>query len=284
MSLAATNRAPVLESEHLAMLTRQLHSQTGITLDRTGNAIAHCLKERMNYLGVKDVKSYLTVFDDSMNARAEWLALVNLLTVKETRFFRQPEVFKCLAAYVEELLTCGPAPHELSFWSAGCSTGQELFSMAMVVESIVGQHKPWLEWHGIGSDISFEAINHAQRGVYDEESLESIPRTYRHSCMDEKLGARVKVCEDIRARTHLFHSNLLHVDAAPFSDFNIISCQNVLIYFARERQRTIMDQLLNRLRIGGLLILGAGEDAGWLNKNAHRLEWPGVCAYKKIGG
>ena len=204
--------------------------------------------------------------------------------MKETRFFRQPDAFKCLAAYVEDLLTSGPAPHEIAFWSAGCSYGQELFSMAMVVESIVSAHKPWMEWHGIGSDISFEAINHAQRGVYDEETLDSIPRAYRHSCMDEKLGARVKVCEDIRSRTHFFHSNLLHVDAAPFADFNIISCQNVLIYFSRERQRAIMDQLVNRLRIGGLLILGAGEDAGWLNENTCRLNWPGVCAYKKIGG
>jgi type IV pilus assembly protein PilK len=102
--------------------------------------------------------------------------------------------------------------------------------------------------------------------------------------MDHKLGGRRKVTEDIRARTHFFHSNLLHVDSAPFADFNIIFCQNTLIYFERDRQRWIIDQLVDRLRVGGLLILGAGEDVTWLRQNVSRLEWPGVCAYKKTGG
>ena len=70
-----------------------------------------------------DIDVYLAAFDDSINARAEWLALIDLLTVKETRFFRQPEAFDCVADYVETLLQAGPAPSELSFWSAGCSDG-----------------------------------------------------------------------------------------------------------------------------------------------------------------
>ena len=156
--------------------------------------------------------------------------------------------------------------------------------MAMVVDSVLSRHKPWLQWHGIGTDISFKAISHAQHGVYPEAAMASIPHTYRASYMDHKLGGRRKVADSIRSRTHFFHSNLLHVDSAPFADFNIIFCQNVLIYFGRERQRWIMDQLVERLRIGGLLILGAGEDVSWLNDNVRRLQWPGVCAYRKIGG
>ena len=68
---------------------------------------------------------------------------------------------------------------------------------------------------------------------------------------------------------------------APFADFNVIFCQNVLIYFEREKQRWIIDQLADRLRNGGLLILGAGEDVRWLNQSMRRVQWPGVCAYKK---
>jgi chemotaxis methyl-accepting protein methylase len=266
------------------MLMRKLHTDAGIRIDSTASVVAGCIQSRMQCLGFVDVESYLASFDESLTARAEWLALTDLLTVKETRFFRQPQAYECLSDYVSELLTAGPAPSELSFWSAGCSHGQELYSMAMVVESLVARHKPLLPWHGIGTDISFKAINHAQHGVYPEAATQSLPEAYRDSYMDLKLGERRKVVESIRSRTHFFHSNLLHVDAAPFADFNIVFCQNVLIYFERDRQRWIIDQLIARLRTGGLLILGAGEDVSLMNNSVRRLVWPGVCAYKKIGG
>lgn len=280
---AFSQRPPILRSEQLSLLKRQLQTQAGIRIDSTKDVIGLCIRERMEYLGFDDVNAYMATFDDSINARAEWLALVDLLTVKETRFFRQPEAFECLADYLDQLLECGPTPKEISFWSAGCSHGHELYSMAMVVESALSQAQPWLEWHGIGTDISFQAINQAQTGVYLESNLESIPGQYRHQFMEPKLGGRVRVSDALRARTHFFHSNLLHIDSAPFSDFNIVFCQNVLIYFPRERQRWIIDQLVDRLRVGGLLVLGAGEDAGWLNNKVRRLRWPGVCAYQRIG-
>lgn len=277
-------RAPDLGGEQMSSLLQRLHAHAGIQVDSTNSVVAGCVAARMDYLGLGDVQQYMAVFDDSFNARAEWLALIDLLTVKETRFFRQPDAYNCLGEYVQELLTSGPAPSELSFWSAGCSLGQELYSMAMVVESIASQHKPWLQWHGIGTDISFRAIAHAQQAIYPEAAMEFIPLRYREKYMDQKLGGRCKVSQDIRARTHFFHSNLLHVDSAPFADFNIIFCQNVLIYFERDRQRWIIDALVERLRVGGLLILGAGEDVSWLHHDVRRLSWPGVCAYKKTGG
>jgi chemotaxis methyl-accepting protein methylase len=267
------------------MLTRRLHTDAGISIDSTNSVIADCIQTRMAYLGCPNLDRYLATFDDSINARAEWLALTDLLTVKATRFFRQPEAFDCLADYVKTLLEEGPAPSELAFWSAGCSHGQELYSMAMVVESIATTRgEPWLEWHGIGTDISFRAISEAQRGVYPELSVASIPEPYRDCYLDDKLGGRKIVVDSLRARTHFFHSNLLHVDSAPFADFNIIFCQNVLIYFERDRQRWIIDQLVDRLRAGGLLVLGAGEDITLQNQSVRRLPWPGVAAYRKNGG
>jgi type IV pilus assembly protein PilK len=277
-------RPPELRSSELGVLMQKLHTHAGIRIDSTTNVIAGSVGARMAYLGLQDAEHYLAIFDDSINARAEWLALIDLLTVKETRFFRQPDAYKCLAHYVDELLTAGPAPSELSFWSAGCSHGQELYSMAMVVAGVAARHKPWLQWHGIGTDISFNAIREAQQAIYPEAAMQFIPLEYRESCMDHKLGGRRRVTADIRARTHFFHSNLLHVDSAPFADFNIIFCQNTLIYFERDRQRWIIDQLVDRLRVGGLLVLGAGEDACWLAQNVRRLQWPGVCAYQKTGG
>ncbi|NQX88448.1 MAG: hypothetical protein HRT77_07270 [Halioglobus sp.] len=284
MKAIVASQAPELGRAYLLKLMQKLHTEVGISIDSTQSVISGCIQARMNYLGCADVGRYLATFDNSINARAEWLALVDLLTVKSTRFFRQPEAFVCLADYVESLLNQGPAPSELSFWSAGCSYGQELYSMAMVVDAIVSRHQPWVQWHGIGTDISFRAISEAQRGIYPATAVDSIPEGFGDSYLDEKLGGRKIVTEDLRTRTHFFHSNLLHVDGAPFADFNIIFCQNVLIYFERDRQRWIIDQLVNRLRLGGLLVLGAGEDVTLQNQSVCRLPWPGVSAYQKTGG
>ena len=282
--MATARRVPELRRSDLDLLMQKLHTHAGIRIDSTENVIAGTIQNRMTSLGLRDVDSYLSIFDDSISARAEWLALMDLLTVKETRFFRQPDAYKCLAHYVDELLGAGPAPSELSFWSAGCSYGQELYSMAMVVESAVSRSKPWLQWHGIGTDISFNAIHQAQRALYPEDAVRFIPAEYRERFMGYGQSEERIVAEAISARTHFFHSNLLHVDSAPFADFNIIFCQNTLIYFEREWQRWIIDQLVKRLRVGGMLILGAGEDVSWLGQNVRRLQWPGVCAYTKTGG
>ena len=154
--------------------------------------------------------------------------------------------------------------------------------MAMVAEQLLSQAQPWLEWHGIGTDISFLAVSEAQRGRYFESEIQTIPVKYRHPYVSKVAADEWEVSESITARTHFFHSNLLHVDNAPFSDFNVIFCQNVLIYFEHDRQLWIIDQLVDRLKPGGLLVLGAGEDVRWTNAKMRRAAWPGVGAYIKL--
>ena len=283
MSTVTARRTSTLRSDQLSMLMNRLHQYAGIRIDSSRGVLAQCIEKRMASLGVDHVDDYMAVFDDSINARAEWLALIDLLTVKETRFFRQPEAFDCVVDYVETLLRQGPAPSELSFWSAGCSSGQEAYSIGMLIEQILRSYQPWLQWHGIGTDISFEAINQAQQASYDFDAVRHVPLQYRNWYLQRESNGGWGVAPVIRSQTHFFHSNLLHVNSAPFADFNIIFCQNVLIYFERDKQRWIIDQLVDRLRPGGLLVLGAGEDARWTNPDMRRVQWPGVTAYKKTG-
>jgi type IV pilus assembly protein PilK len=285
MNATALNCAgPRIGAEQMLLLMQRLRTHAGIKIESPQQVIEAHIRERMSLLDIADMEDYLKIFDASISARAEWLALVDLLTVKETRFFRQPEAFECVAQHIRELVDLGPTPAEISFWSAGCATGQELYSIAMVVEHIVRQYQPWLQWHGIGTDISFQAISTAQEAIYPHTALEFIPQAYRFDHMQIVKQGKWQVSADIRARTHFFHSNLLHANNIPFADFNIVFCQNVLIYFERDRQRWIIDQLVKRLRPGGLLILGAGEDVLWLNSSMRRVSCPGVCAYRKIGG
>ncbi|MEH6580634.1 MAG: protein-glutamate O-methyltransferase CheR [Halioglobus sp.] len=282
MRHAALNRHQSITGKQVVMLMEQLRAQAGIKIESPQPVIEGHIRNRMSALGIDDFSAYMSVFDDSISARAEWLALIDLLTVKETRFFRQAEALEGLAGYIESLMDQSTVAPDFSFWSAGCSGGQELYSIAMVVESIFGQQKPWSEWYGIGTDISFQAITEAQRGRYSESDIQTIPVKYRHPFVSKVSADEWEISENIRARANFFHSNLLQVNSTPFSDFDVIFCQNVLIYFEHETQIWIINQLVDRLKKGGLLVLGAGEDVRWTNSKMQRAGWSGVCAYKKL--
>lgn len=282
MSLAIAHRPPVISSELLAMLMRRLRVQSGIKLDSTQAVIARKIGERMTLLGIETPQEYLSILDDSISARAEWLALTDLLTINQTRFFRQLEAVELVATYLRnQFMASVDAPEEIAFWSAGCSTGQELYSIAMVVDRFVRENQPLVEWHGIGTDLSFQAIACGQSGLFDEPAISSIPANYRRDYVKALGNGEFQVDDELLVRTHLFHSNLLHVNSAPFADFNVIFCQNVLIYFDHETRLWVINQLVERLRNGGLLILGAGEDSRWNHPMMQRAPCPGVCAYKK---
>lgn len=280
-TLATQSRQPI-STEQATFLARQLRVYAGIRIESPRHVIEGNIHARMDALGLTDLNSYLALFDDSMNARAEWLALIDLLTVKETRFFRQPEALTGLADHLQALVRSAALGPEFSFWSAGCSTGQELYSVAMVVEHLLSRSSPWIEWHGVGTDISFQAINFAQHACYSEDDITLIPLPYRREYVEKRDGDVWEMSAAIRARTHFLHSNLQHVDSSPLSDFNVIFCQNVLIYFEREMRLWMVSQLVDRLRVGGLLVLGAGEDALWSDSRVRRAGWPGVSAYIKV--
>ena len=282
--IALLQRPPTISGTQLMGLKRGLREHAGIQIETPRSVIAHYLQVRMAVLGIVHLKEYLALLQGGLAARAEWMALSDLLTVKETRFFRQAAAMECVEGYVQDMLQRAPNFEDFSFWSPGCSTGQEVYSIGMVLEHLLRDQQPGFEWYGLGTDISFQAVEQAKLACYSESEVRSLPQKFKTPYMAEAENGHWQVSENIRSRTDFFQNNLLHVDSPVFSDFNIISCQNVLIYFEREKQHWIIDQLVDRLSVDGLLVLGAGEDAQWKNKNMRRVKCPGVCAYIKIGG
>jgi len=281
---ASVQRPPIITSAQLMSLMRGLRAHAGIQIESPRSVIAHNLQTRMTVLGITHLTEYLFLLQGGLAARAEWLALSDLLTVKETRFFRQAAAMECVAQYVQGLLQRVPDFESFSFWSPGCSTGQEVYSIGMVLEHLLRGQQPGFEWYGLGTDISFQAIEQAKLACFSESEVRSLPQKFKTPYMTVSESGQWQISENIRSRTDFFQNNLLHVDSPVFSDFNIIFCQNVLIYFEREKQHWIIDQLVDRLTVDGLLILGAGEDAQWNHQDMRRVKCPGVCAYIKIGG
>lgn len=271
----------ILEEATVSALLQSLRERVGITIETPRWLIEEYLQERIVDLGLGNLGAYMAYLNAGLESRAEWLALVDLLTVKETRFFRQPEAFALVHNHLASAMAEAKTWPELAIWSVGCSTGEELYSLGMVVDKALRDAGSDTNWHGIGTDVSFGAIARARSGVYPTRNLVNIPLPYRHTGIEPSSDGQALVAEAIRSRVNFFHSNLMHVSSAPFAKFDVVFCQNVLIYFDRDTRLQIIDELFARTRNAGLMVLGAGEDIGWHRPEAERVSQRGITAFKK---
>ena len=278
---ALQHRAKIDEATVSALLGK-LRERVGITIETPRWLIEDYLQQRISALGIANLHEYTDSLDHGLESRAEWLALVDLLTVKETRFFRQTEAFALVREQLAQRAAADELTPEVAVWSVGCSTGEELYSLGMVVDQQLRASGCNLDWHGIGTDISFGAIARARAATYPDRQLQGVPLPCRRAYLEPAGDQQYRVVDSIRQRSNFFHSNLLHVDSAPFAMFDVVFCQNVLIYFDRATRIRILDALFARTRPAGLLVLGAGEDIGWHASGTERVSTRGVTAFKKL--
>jgi chemotaxis protein methyltransferase CheR len=184
-------------------------------------------------------------------------AVIEALLNHETSFYRDQGVFKSLADEVLPSIQAARGERRrLRIWSAGCSTGQEVYSLAML---FAGQDARWDGWaiDILGTDISPKAIAQARDGMYSQfEVQRGLPITELLGRFEQE-GESWRIRPQGRARTSFSVHNLL--DPAPAGQYDIILCRNVLLYFAADRRRQVLDRLAAAVAPDGLLILGAGE-------------------------
>jgi chemotaxis methyl-accepting protein methylase len=189
---------------------------------------------------------------------SEWEALVERLINHETSFFRHPPSFDALQRHIlPELREARPRGGKLNLWSAGCSTGQEAYSLAMVAmddEALKGEFTVW------GGDISRYAIDVARRGRYGPRAVATVRADYRQRFLRQvnEAASEYEVVEELRQRTRFMAGNLVGHDTFSVS-YDVIFCHNVLIYFSPAAVTQAVAFLASRLTLGGYLLLGPGE-------------------------
>lgn len=192
-----------------------------------------------------------------------WQAVVEALTVGETNFFRQPGWFAQLAAQILRPVIDRRrlhGPKRLRIWSAGCATGEEAYSLAIMVTQLLPRADDW-EISIIGTDISAAFLAAAQRAVYREWSLRDVDATVRAQHFRKLDSGRFELLETTRAMVRFESLNLAAPEAwdAKLTGFDLIVCRNVLMYFALERQREIAQRLIARLAPDGWLATAPAE-------------------------
>ena len=252
-----------LDDTEFERWVRLLESRTGVIVPVDRKPFLESgLRRRMRETGHTEFGSYYTDLLDGARGAVEWASLVDHLTVHETHFFRHPPSMNLIRdEWLPQWLSQAAPDQSLHALSVGCSTGEEAYSLAMLFD----QALPAQRRFGItATDVSQAALSVAKTGEYPLRRLAEIPSSYR-ACATGELpgGEQFRIAEKLRKRIGFACVNLLHASRAPLRKLDLIFCQNVLIYFARERRSELLDGLAGLLHPGGLLVLGPGEVTGW---------------------
>lgn len=182
--------------------------------------------------------------------------VVEALLNNETSFYRDLPVFKLIADEMLPAIVAARPQKKLRIWSAGCSTGQEAYSLAFIFSNQNGRWEDW-QIEIVGTDISPLAIAQARNGSYSQFEVQRGLPIGDLIARFEQEGEDWRIKPMLKARTSFMVHNLL--ETSPAGRFDVILCRNVLLYFSAERRRAVLDRLASAIAPDGMLILGAGE-------------------------
>lgn len=264
---------PITDSE-FRLLRDLIYSEVGINLAPHKKALVMArLGKRLRALGLRKYGEYYDYLRKDESG-AELIRMIDLISTNETRFFREPQQFDYLRDTIlprfKREAAMGIRKPVLRVWSAACSTGQEPYSVAMVLRDQLGPETDW-EVEIIASDISTRVLDQAREGVFAIKQAEHISEQYLKRYMRRGKGEQIgkmRANPDLRSMIQFKRLNLNHSKYEVPGQFDLIFCRNVLIYFSLESKIAIVNRLLDRLTPGGYFFLGHAESLANLTRRA----------------
>ena len=259
MSRTTFDGAPLLTAEDFRLLRDLVAERTGLSFSPDARPmVERRLRERLAVVGVASFAEYYHYLRFNPRAAAEWEETVDLLTTNETYFFREEYQLRSFASEVLPMLHAqAKGRRRLTLWSAGCSTGEEAYTIAMlVVQSAL--FEGW-DVRIFGSDISKRCIAAARKAVYGPSSFRSTTADAKRAFFVEQRDG-FHVMERVRSLCHFGSMNLLDPERTRLlGRIDAIFCRNVLIYFDAHARRRTIEMFHERLYPGGVLLLGHSE-------------------------
>jgi chemotaxis protein methyltransferase CheR len=249
---------PKLREGEYRLLRELINELSGIMLaDDFLATVERKLGERVSALGLSDFHEYYRYLRHHPQRKAEIERALETITTNETYFFRElPQLQAFETEVLPQLRAAGDARRTLNVWSAGCSTGEEVYTLAILIHKS-GLFADW-EVRVFGNDISRRVLQVARRGLYREASFRALPPAYEEYFVQEEQGR--SVVPEVRDLCQFGHFSLFdEARVAMLGRVDAIFCRNVLIYFDAMSRSRLIQLFYERLLPGGYLMLGHSE-------------------------
>ncbi len=269
-------------------LSEFIESELGIKMPDSKKTMLECrLQKRLRILGMKLFSDYCDYLFSSEGVESELVHMIDMVTTNKTDFFREPQHFDYLVQEVlPEMVKSQGAGINSRFmvWSAGCSTGEEPYTMAMVLNEFADKY-PGLgfQYMILATDVSSRVLEVAERGIYPEERMSPVPMPLKKKYLlrgkGEKRGL-VRIVPELRSLVKFRRLNFMEGDFGMREPLNIIFCRNVFIYFDKPTQEKLLNRFCRHIVPGGYIFIGMSETLSGMDLPLTRVN-PSI--YKKIG-
>jgi chemotaxis protein methyltransferase CheR len=256
-----------ITDQEFALFQRLIYKIAGINLsDAKKVLLVGRLQKRLRHHMLDSFSEYYRMLSAGKHPE-ELQIMVDLLTTNETYFFREPKHFDFVR---DEVLPKRRAGGTFRVWSAASSTGEEAYTLAMLLaENLSGS-----AWEIVGSDISTQVLEKARRGHYPIERNEGIPPAFLTKYCRKGVRSQAGtflISSELRSRVSFHHINLTLPVEADIGKFDVIFLRNVMIYFDMETKRKVVGNLLPRLHTGGYFIIGHSETLNGISDGLHQV-------------
>ncbi len=233
------------------------------------------LTKRLRALNISSFSDYLRLVKDPILGKEERVEMINAVTTNKTEFFREARHFELLVKDVLPVMV--REKRKLKVWSAACSTGEEVYSLAMVLDDYFSGHENFAI---LGSDISTQVLEIAELGIYPGSATSGVPDRFKRKYLMRgkgKWAGKVRVVPELRAKVRFRKINL--IEKIPIKTrLDIVFCRNVIIYFDKPTQKDLFERIWRLLSPGGYLFIGHSET---LSGISNRFEQVSVSVYRR---
>ena len=267
-----------LNDADFEMYRSLIYSESGITFTPANRSILESrLKERLREKSVDSVKTYFSTITSN---KEEMKGFLDAITTNLTRFFRNQAQFDALEKYViPELINNikkGSVNSTIKIWSAGCSTGEEPYTIAMLLTEILPS--PW-KFEIVASDISLKCLMTAKEGFYADNRMDGIPDSYLKKYFDKVEGG-YHIHSDIQQKIKFDYHNLKNDSGQRGID--VVFCRNVIIYFDEAAQTAVMNRFWDAMASKSFLFIGHSESLFGMDTKFEFVKTEWATLYRKF--
>lgn len=241
------------------------------------------VRKRMDLLNLETVPEYHNQLVSQRTSDEEWQQLLELVLIKETTFFRNPMQFQSFKNQIVPELLENKRRGPLRIWVAGSSTGEEAYTLAIILKEAQNEMMTDLKYQILATDLSHASLAFAQEGVYSARSVKGVPQHLQMKYFSpHKQGYLLS--DSIKGTVDFRYQNLVEDTWPPYliGKWDVIFCRNVIIYFRQRTIKTLIDRFYEMLNDNGYFFAGHSENIGVISEKFLPVEMNGVFIYKKL--